>query len=222
MRVLVVEDERDLAEALRRALQEEGFACDIALRGDDGLDRARTWPYDLIVVDLMLPGLGGQELVRRVRARLPTPILVLTARDSVEDKVALLDLGADDYLTKPFALRELLARARALLRRPPGDALPVITLGNVCIDPARREITRDGQSVELTPKEYALIHYLGRRPGRVISQSTLYEHLYDEDDEAGSNVIEVYVSRIRKKLGQDFIQTRRGEGYLLGGRRGDA
>jgi two-component system, OmpR family, response regulator len=217
MRLLIVEDERDLAEALRKAFREEGFACDLAMRGDEGLANARLWPYDLILVDLMLPGLAGGELVRRIRRTLATPILVLTARDTLADKVSLLDLGADDYLTKPFALQELLARARALLRRAAGDGRPTIGLGNVTIDPARRQVTRDGLPIELSPKEYALVHYLGLRPGRVISQAALYEHLHDEDDEAGSNVIEVYVSRIRKKLGPGFILTRRGEGYLIGG-----
>jgi two-component system, OmpR family, response regulator len=215
MRLLIVEDERDLAEALRRAFQEEGFACDLAQRGDDGLAQVETWPYDLLVVDLMLPGLDGRELVRRVRRKLATPILVLTARDALADKITLLDLGADDYLTKPFALDELLARARALVRRAAGGGRPTIALGNVVVDPARRLVTRDGIAVDLSPKEYALVWYLALRPGRVISQSALFEHIYDEDDAAGSNVIEVYVSRIRKKLGPDFIQTRRGEGYRV-------
>ena len=217
MRLLIVEDERDLAEALRRAFQEQGFACDVALRGDDGLGQIRTWPYDLIVVDLMLPGLEGRELVRSIRRTLATPILVLTARDTLADKVNLLDLGADDYLTKPFALQELLARCRSLLRRAAGDGRPTIALGDVLIDPARRQVSRDGMAVDLSPKEYALVHYLALRPGRVISQAALYEHIHDENDEAGSNVIEVYVSRIRKKLGPGFILTRRGEGYLVGG-----
>jgi two-component system OmpR family response regulator len=215
MRLLIVEDERDLADALRRAFQEEGFACDVAWRGDDGVEQTERWPYDLVIVDLMLPGLDGKELVRRVRRKLATPILVLTARDTLEDKVKVLDLGADDYLTKPFALQELLARSRALLRRAAGDSRPTITCGEVTIDPARRQVARHGVPVELSPKEYALVHYLALRPGRAISQAALFEHIYDEDDEAGSNVIEVYVSRIRKKLGQEFITTRRGEGYVV-------
>jgi two-component system OmpR family response regulator len=216
MRLLIVEDERELVDALRRAFEEQGFSCDVALRGDDGLAQARTWPYDLILVDLMLPGLAGEELVRRIRRHAATPILVLTARDTLAEKVNLLDRGADDYLTKPFALQELMARCRALLRRAAGEGRPTIVLGNVVIDPARRQVSRDGVAVELAPKEYALIHYLGLRSGRVISQAALYEHIHDDSDEAGSNVIEVYISRIRKKLGSSFILTRRGEGYLIG------
>jgi two-component system OmpR family response regulator len=217
MRVLIVEDEPDLASALRRAFQEEGFACDVALRGDDGLAQTEMWPYDLVILDLMLPGLDGRQLVRQMRRTLATPILVLTARDGLADKVALLDLGADDYLTKPTALQELLARSRALLRRAAGDSQPTIKLGPVVIDPARRMVTRAGLPVDLSAREYALVHYLALRRGRTISQAALIEHLYDQDGEAGSNVIEVYVSRVRKKLGQDFIQTRRGQGYLISG-----
>ncbi len=215
MRVLVVEDEVDLAGALKRALQEDGLACDVAERGDDALARIAAWPYDLIILDLMLPGTDGLAILERLRRNQKTPVLVLTARDAVADRVRLLDMGADDYMTKPFALEELLARARALVRRAAGTAASLLKVGDVTIDPVRREVSRDGRLVSLSPREFAIVHYLSLQRGRVISQPVLYEHVYDENDSALSNVIEVHISQIRKKLGADFVRTRRGEGYVV-------
>ncbi len=215
MRVLIVEDEADLASALQRTLREEGYACDVARDGDDGLFRAEGGEYDLVVLDLMLPGLDGLGLLRRLRGRRPTPVLVLTARDAVADKVTLLDAGADDYLTKPFELKELLARTRSLIRRAAGEARPVLEVGGVRLDLAARQVLCEGAAVALTPKEYALLEYLALHRGEVISRTRLYEHLYDEREDTLSNVLDVYVSNIRRKLGRDLVRTRRGEGYVL-------
>ncbi len=215
MRILIVEDEADLASALKRALEEEGYACDVARDGPEGLFRAKGWDYDLLVLDLMLPGLGGLDLLRALRGRRATPVLVLTARDAVRDKVALLDAGADDYLTKPFELDELLARVRSLIRRAAGEPRPVLEVGDVRLDLAARQVLCDGATVALTPKEYALFEYLTLHRGEVISRARLYEHLYDEREDTLSNVLDVYVSNIRKKLGRDLVRTRRGEGYVV-------
>ena len=217
MRVLIVEDEADLADALRAAMQEEGYACDVARDGRDALHALESWEYDLVLLDLMLPRLEGAELLRRLREAKDTPVLVLTARDTAADKVRLLDAGADDYLTKPFALDELLARARALIRRAAREARPVLELGEVHVDLVARQVRRAGASVPLTPKEYALVEYLALHRGRVVSRTTLLEHLYDAREDTLSNVLDVYVSSVRRKLGHDFVRTRRGEGYVVDG-----
>jgi len=217
MRVLVVEDEKDLAAALRRALVEEGYACDVALDGRSGLFHARESDYDAIVLDLMLPGLDGRALLRRLRAHKPTPVLVLTARDALGERVELLDSGADDYLVKPFELDELLARVRALIRRAAGSPRPTLELGDVRIDTVARLVTRAGEPVTLSAKEYALVEYLVLHRGELVTRAMLYEHLYDGDEDTLSNVIEVYVSNIRKRLGHGFVRTRRGEGYVVDG-----
>ncbi len=217
MRVLLIEDERDLASALQRALVEDGFACDVAFEGRDGLHRLESIDYDVAILDLMLPGLDGRRILARLRTQKTTPVLVLTARDTVEDKVALLDLGADDYLTKPFELNELLARVRALIRRAAREPAPDLTIGDVCIDTVARIVTRSGAAVDLSPKEYALVEYLALHRGELVSRSTIFEHIYDDDEDTLSNVLDVYVSRIRKRLGADFIRTRRGEGYIVDG-----
>ncbi len=215
MRVLVVEDEEDLAGALKRALAEEGYACDLALDGASGLVQAQSLDYDAIVLDLMLPRLDGRSLLARLREAHATPVLVLTARDAVPDRVALLDAGADDYLVKPFQLDELLARVRALIRRAAREPRPALVLGDVRIDTVSREVTRAGQPVPLSPKEYALVEYLALHRGELVTRNRLYEHLYDEHEESLSNVVEVYISNIRKRLGHGFVRTRRGEGYVV-------
>lgn len=216
MKILVIEDEPDLLSSLAKALREEGYAVDTAADGEDGLYKALNCEYDAIVLDLMLPVLDGWELLRRLRESKKTPVLVLTARDAVNDRVRGLDSGADDYMVKPFDLSELLARLRALIRRAAGEALPVIRIGNVVIDTAARTVTKDGQLVPLTAREYALVEFLAMRKGKLVTRTMLYEHLFDENECTLSNVLDVHVCNIRKKLGRDFIETRRGHGYCIG------
>ena len=217
MRLLIVEDEVDLADALQRALEEQGYACDVAHEGRAGLHAAESCDYDLIVLDLMLPGIDGRELLRTLRRHRRVPVLVLTARDAASDKVELLNAGADDYLTKPFQLDELLARVGALIRRAAHDPRPKLALGPIQLDLVARVVTRDGARVELTPMEYALVEYLSLHRGEVVSRTRLYEHLYDDREDTLSNVVDVFVSNVRRKLGREFVSTRRGEGYLVDG-----
>jgi two-component system OmpR family response regulator len=215
VRVLVVEDEVDLASALRRALVEEGLAVDVAHDGESGLYQAESVDYDAILLDLMLPRLDGWEVLKRLRKKKATPVLVLTARDAVVDKVKGLNTGADDYLTKPFELSELIARVRALVRRSAGKPSPVVRLGDLEIDTAARTVKKGGKAVELTPKEYALAELLVLRKGELVTRTAIYEHIYDDSDDSLSNVVDVYVSNLRRKLGKDFVETRRGEGYIV-------
>ncbi len=216
MRVLVVEDESDLARTLRKALGEEGFAVDLSADGEDALFRLREIAYDIVILDLMLPRLDGWRVLETARQEgIRTPVLVLTARDALSDKIRGLDLGADDYLTKPFALAELVARVRALVRRAAVDPSPVLVIGEVTIDTASRTVRRAGELVPLTAREYAILEYLARRRGTLVTRTMLCEHLYDEDSEIGSNVIDVHVAALRRKLGRALIQTRRGHGYLI-------
>jgi two-component system OmpR family response regulator len=216
MRLLVVEDEPDLAATLRKALAEEGFAVDVAADGHAALWHAESTQYDGVILDLMLPGVGGLTILRRLRARAnAVPVLVLTARDNNADKVDALNLGADDYLTKPFTFAELVARMRALIRRAAGSPAPVLRFGTVEIQTAARRVTREGVDVELAPKEYALLEYLALHRGTLVTRSMLYDHIYDERDGTMSNVVDVYVASLRKKLGHDLIRTRRGAGYLI-------
>jgi len=215
MRVLVVEDEPDLLASLARALREEEYAVDTAEDGEDGLYKAENWDYDAIVLDVMLPGLDGWELLKRLRKQKQTPVLMLTARDSVRDRVRGLDTGADDYLTKPFDLEELLARLRALIRRGAGKASSVIEIGPVTVDTAARKVSLKGREVALTAREYSLVEFLALHRGEVVTRTALYEHLFDENESSLSNLLDVHVSNVRKKLGQDFIATRRGHGYCI-------
>ena len=215
MRVLVVEDEPDLLSALVQALREEGYAVDSAEDGKDGLFKASGGQYNAIVLDLMLPGMDGLSVLRELRKTQTVPVLILTARDALPDRVRGLDGGADDYLTKPFALSELLARLRALIRRSAGKADAKIELGDIVIDTATRCIFKEKQAVELTPREYALVELLALHKGELVTRSMLYDQLFDEEDDSLSNLIDVHVSNVRKKLGKDFITTRRGEGYVI-------
>jgi len=217
MRILVVEDEPDLAGALKRALVEEGMACDVAGDGESGLFNAENWEYDAVILDLMLPRLNGWELLKRLRKKKPTPVLILTARDATPDKVRGFDSGADDYLTKPFELDELLARLRALIRRSAGHPAPLVRAGSVEIDTAARTVRRDGKEIPLAPKEYALVELLILHRGQLVTRTMIYDHIYDETDDSLSNVVDVYVSNIRKKLGTRFVETRRGQGYIVHG-----
>ena len=221
MRVLVVEDERRLAENVARALRESaGYAVDIAGDGEQGLYLAESGDYDLIVLDLMLPKLSGQELLTRYRKRgKETPVLMLTARDEKESVVQLLNTGADDYLAKPFDLGEFLARAKALVRRGKGQRSPVISIGDLRLDTVARSVRRGHREIALAPMEYRVLEYLAHRPRAVVSKTELLEHLYDYNWEKFSNVIEVYISGLRRKLDDNhavkLIHTMRGHGYVL-------
>lgn len=215
MRILVIEDEPDLLRSLARSLREEGYAVDTAADGKDGLSKAEDVDYDAIVLDVMLPGMDGWEVLRRLRTAKSTPVLMLTARDASRDRVRGLDSGADDYVVKPFDLHELLARVRALIRRSAGQPRSVIELGECVIDTAARRVTRAGQIVGLTAREYALLEYLALHRGEVVTRTALYEHLFDEQDDTLSNLLDVHVSNLRKKLGTEFIATRRGHGYCI-------
>ena len=215
MRVLVVEDEPDLLNGLLKALREDGYAADGADDGEEGLFKAESYEYDAILLDIMLPKMDGWELLRRLRRTKKTPVLMLTARDSVRDKVRGLDTGADDYLVKPFDLIELLARLRALIRRAASQAESHLEFGEVTIDTAARVVTRGGEVVSLTAREYALLEFLALHRGKLVTRTMLYEHLFDENDSTLSNLLDVHVSNIRKKLGHEFITTRRGYGYSI-------
>jgi two-component system OmpR family response regulator len=215
MRILVVEDEPDLLRTVAQALREDGYAVDEAGDGTEGLYKATAWEYDAIVLDLLMPGLTGWEVLQRLRKTHRTPVLILTARDQVQDRVRGLDNGADDYLTKPFHLMELRARLRALIRRSVGAASSEIRIGLLTLDMRSRQVTRDDVVIALTPREYALLELLALHRGRVVSRTEIYDHLFDEHEESLSNLVDVHVSNLRRKLGGDFITTRRGQGYIL-------
>ncbi len=215
VRVLVIEDEPDLLRGLCQVLREEGYAVDAAADGEDGLYKAKAWDYDAVVLDLMLPKLSGFALLTDLRKQKTTPVLILTARDAVQDRVTGLDTGADDYLVKPFQLAELKARLRALIRRSAGQADPVIEAGSIIVDTAARRVTRDGRSVTLTSREYGLVELLVLHRNTVVTRTMINDHLFDENHDSLSNLVDVYISRLRAKLGKDFITTRRGEGYIV-------
>jgi DNA-binding response OmpR family regulator len=220
--MLLIEDHKPLVRALRQGLEEEGFAVDVAYDGEEGAYKARTVNYDVIILDVMLPKEDGLSLLQRWRREgMKSHVLLLTARDRIEDKVRGLDLGADDYLTKPFQLQELLARLRALVRRGHQVKDPVLRVHDLEIDTAARTVRRAGQSIQLTPREYALLEFLAFHPGQVVTRSMIWEHLYDENDENTSNVVDVYIRYLRNKIDKGFklplILTRWGEGYLLRG-----
>jgi two-component system OmpR family response regulator len=217
MRILIVEDEPDLLRSLTQALQEEGYAVDPAPDGEAGLFNAQNFDYDGVVLDVMLPKVDGWEVLRRLRKTKKTPVLMLTARDQLKDRVRGLDTGADDYMAKPFDLPELFARLRALIRRSAGRTSNILAVDDVIIDTAAREVKRGGASVALTAREYALVEYLALHQGEVVTRTALYEHLFDENESTLSNLLDVHVSNIRKKLGAEFITTRRGHGYCVGG-----
>jgi two-component system, OmpR family, response regulator len=215
MRVLVVEDEVELLEVISRALGEQGYAVDSAADGEQGLFRATSWDYDAVVLDLMLPKIDGWQLLETIRKQKKTPVLILTARDAVTDRVRGLDGGADDYLVKPFELAELFARLRALIRRAAGQAAATIEIGHVVVDPRSRTVTQHGNPVALTAREYALVELLALHRGEVVTRTQMYDHLFDENDDTLSNLLDVHVSNVRRKLGKDFIVTRRGLGYSV-------
>jgi len=222
MRILVVEDERKVASFIRQGLQEEGHAVEIAADGAAALELVEAAPaYDLVILDLMLPKRDGFEVLKTLRQqRSQTPVLVLTARDSVSDKVRGLDLGADDYLTKPFAFDEFLARVRALLRRGAGQRAPVFKLDDLSLDPATRQVTRGIRRIVLTAREYALLEYFLRNVGRVLTRPMIAQHVWGLDFDTESNIIDVYVGYLRRKIDGDgerrLLHTVRGAGYMLG------
>jgi two-component system OmpR family response regulator len=220
VRALVVEDEAKMAALLRRGLVEEGYAADVAATGEDALWMARAAPYDAIVLDVMLPGVDGFDVCRQLRAGgVWSPILLLTARDGVEDRVAGLDGGADDYLTKPFSFAELLARLRALARRGPAERPAVIEVGTLRLDPATRQVRRGDVEIELSVKEFAVLETFMRRPGEVLSRLDVLEHAWDYGYENRSNVVDVFVRALRLKIDRPFgvrsLETVRGAGYRL-------
>lgn len=222
MRVLLVEDEPDLAELIRKGLVEEGYAVDVSADGEDGAWRATTVDYDVAVLDILLPEMDGFEILRRMRAKgRATPVLFLTARDAVEDRVKGLDLGADDYLVKPFAWRELMARLRALLRRGPHGGEGTLRFEDVVLDPAGHTVSRGGRRIDLTAKEFSFLRVMMAAPERVHTRTELIEHVYDDEFDATSNVVDVLVGRLRKKLNRGakrrLLRTVRGVGYVLAG-----
>jgi two-component system OmpR family response regulator len=215
MRVLVIEDEPDLLSVVAQSLREGGYAVDEAADGREGLYKAKIADYDALVLDIMLPGIDGWGLLRELRKTKTTPVLLLTARDSLPDRVKGLDAGADDYLTKPFELAELQARLRALIRRAAGKASAQITFGDIALDTSTRTATKAGEMISLTPREYALVEFLAMHKGKLVTRSMIYDHLFEEDDDTLSNLVDVHVSNVRRKLGKEFITTRRGEGYFI-------
>jgi len=221
VRVLVVEDYKPLANSLTQALREAGYAVDVAYEGNEGLWFAESNPYDVIVLDLMLPGLDGISILKHLRDKNnQAGVLILTARDGLSDRVSGLDYGADDYLTKPFALDELLARVRAIVRRRYQINKGVIHIADLEVDTVKRTVRRNGATIELSGREYGLIEYLALRKGHVVTRSEIWEHVYDFNADPSSNVIDVYIGYLRKKIDQNhkvkLIHTRRGLGYVLG------
>ena len=217
MRLLVVEDEPDLLESLAQSLREDGYAVDVAQDGRDGLHKCKVWDYDAIVLDWMLPKLSGIDLLVELRKIKSTPVLLLTARDTVSDRVLGLDSGADDFLVKPFSLAELLARVRSLIRRSNGQVTNIIEIGSLKVNIANKTASNDGVLLDLTAREYALLELLAYNRDKLVSRTMIYDHLFDEDDDSLSNLVDVHISHLRKKLSKDLIETRRGQGYILHG-----
>ena len=220
MRILVVEDDRKVANFIRKGLMEEGYAVDVAPEGETGLAMGLDRLHDVIILDIMLPGKPGFQVLRELRqAKVATPVLLLTARDGVEDKVQGLDAGADDYLTKPFAFAELLARVRALLRRGAAARVPLLQVADLTLDPAKRMVKRGGAVISLTNREFALLEYFMRNPGLVLTRTTIVEHVWDYSFDSATNVIDVYVNYLRKKIDagreRKLLHTVRGVGYVL-------
>ena len=215
MRILLVEDESDLLSSLSKAFREEGYAVDTANDGEEGLYKALNAEYDAIILDVMLPSLDGWEILKKIRKKKKTPVMMLTARDASGDRVRGLDLGADDYLAKPFDLDEIFARVRALIRRAAGVVSNVIQIGPVRINVPARQVFVGGKPVSLTPREYGLLEFLAMHRGEVVTRTTLYEHLFDENDITLSNLLDVHISNLRGKLGSELIVTRRGHGYSI-------
>jgi DNA-binding response OmpR family regulator len=220
VKILLVEDYRPLQRSVAKAIRENGWVADVAADGEEGWWYAKNHPYDAIVLDLMLPKLPGLEVLRRLRDQeVRTPVLILTARDAVEDRIRGLDTGADDYLTKPFFVGELVSRLKALVRRTYGQLDPVVRVGGLEVDTSARKVTRDGTPVELSAREYALLEFLVMRKGKVTTRTEIWNHVYEYYSGAGSNVVDVYIGYLRRKLHREgepgLIQTRRGQGYVV-------
>lgn len=220
MRILVIEDEPKVSALVKRGLTAERYAVDVSADGREGLEYTEAYPYDLIMLDLMLPTMSGVEVLQRIRrTNQYVPILVLTARDSVDDKVKLFDCGADDYLTKPFAFAELLVRAKALLRRGPVNRSSTLRIGDLELDRLTQQVKRRGKRVELTAKEYALLEYLMQNPDRVLSRNMIIEHVWDQSFDGITNIVDVYVRHLRSKIDEEddhkMIRTVRGTGYMI-------
>ena len=215
MRLLIIEDEADLLRSLAAALREEGYAVDTAADGEDGLYKAEVNDYDAILLDVMLPRLDGWHVLARLRETKKTPVLMLTARDAAADRVFGLDSGADDYVVKPFDLDEVFARLRAVIRRSAGRPANIIEIGDVTINLAGKRVTRTGEPVALTAREYALVEFLALHRGEVVTRSSLLDHLLDEGEDTLSNLLDVHVSNLRKKLGAGLVTTHRGLGYSI-------
>lgn len=220
MRLLIVEDEKKVASFIKQGLEEEGYAVDVAMDGEEGLAMALDGVHDLFILDIGLPKMNGLQVLGELRKRkVATPVLLLTVRATIEDKVLGLDAGADDYLTKPFSFQELLARVRALLRRRPEGSPALLQFSDLVLDPARRTVSRGGEKIELTAKEFAILEYFLRNPGRVLTRTQIIEHVWDYDFDTGTNLVDVYVNYLRKKVDSDrdpkLIHTVRGVGYVL-------
>ncbi len=220
MRLLVIEDEKKVARFIKQGLEEEGYAVDVAADGEEGLDLALDGVHDLLILDIGLPKKNGLEVLQELRGRkIATPVLLLTVRATIEDKVLGLDAGADDYLTKPFAFQELVARVRALLRRRTDGSPAVLQFADLVLDPARRTVSRGGEKIDLTAKEFAILEYFLRNAGRVLTRTQIIEHVWDYDFDTGTNLVDVYVNYLRKKVDSDrepkLIHTVRGVGYVL-------
>lgn len=215
MRLLVVEDEPDLLRAIWSYLTDDGYAVDMATDGQEGLTKALAWDYDAIVLDVMLPRLDGWGVLSQLRQSKKTPVLMLTARDALADRVRGLDSGADDYVVKPFEMDELSARLRALIRRSANMPKPVVEISDVKVDLAAKTVTKGNEPANLTATEYSLVEFLVLHRGQLVTRPMLYNHLFDEFEDSMSNLLDVHVSNVRRKLGKDFITTRRGLGYLI-------
>jgi DNA-binding response OmpR family regulator len=226
MRILIVEDEYKIANAIKKGLEQESFAVDVIYNGDDGMDSALGEEYDLVILDRMIPGeYDGLDILKKMRAeKIHTPVIFVTAKDRIEDRVAGLDAGADDYMIKPFAFEELLARVRALLRRPKENLDPVLTYHNLTLDTINYIVKRGGKNIDLTSKEFALLEYLMRNPDRILTKENIIMHVWDYDADILPNTVEVYMGYLRNKIDKPFIKTplihtRRGFGYLFGVRK---
>ena len=215
MRVLVVEDQDDLREVVVETLREESFAVDESVDGEEGLYKALNWDYDIVVLDVMMPVMNGWEVLDGLRKEKQTPVLMLTALDQVCDKVKGLNHGADDYLAKPFDLTELVARVRAVMRRKGGDHCPEVAVGKVTINTTAKTLRLGDKEVEVTAREFAMAELLIKHRDEVVTRDFLYDHLFDENDESMSNMLDVYVYKLRQKFGKNFIKTRRGQGYIV-------
>ena len=220
MRILIVEDEKKVAAFIKKGLEEETYAVDVAYDGEEGLFLASESQFDLVILDLMLPKINGLEVLTKLREKkVVTPIILLTAKDSVEDKVTGLNKGADDYLTKPFAFSELLARVRSLLRRGSGDTKTLLKVGDLTLDLVSHKVQRDETEMELTGKEYSLLEYFMRNEGKVLTRTMIAEHVWDYNFDTFTNVIDVYINHLRKKIDKDYpkklLHTLRGVGYVM-------